>query len=339
MRWLLSPLGWMYGLVVGIRNLAYNRGWLASKPGELPTLVIGNIDVGGTGKTPHTQYFAKELRELHPAILSRGYGRSTKGYRRVYANSTASECGDEPLLYATMPDAPPVAVCENRLHGIEHMAAETNAEIVILDDALQHRKLSHDAAVALIRYGHWPWMESYLPSGALRDHRSRLRQVDAIVVSHTPHPHPPEKKEEEKREIRKRLGLPETVPIAFSRMVYAPLRGMVTGEIVYPKKALVVTGIARPQALLDYLKSQDIEAIHLAYRDHQRFTSTDLKHWQNELATTACSHIITTAKDAMRIRSVDGWNSLPICIQDIEVELDDSHAIIELIKTRLTADR
>ena len=337
-RWLLSPLGWMYGLVVGIRNAAYNRAWFDSKRGDLPTLVIGNIDVGGTGKTPHTQYFARALSELQPAILSRGYGRSTKGYRRVYPESTSAECGDEPLLYASMPDGFPVAVCENRLVGIERLANETDSGCVILDDALQHRRLEPDATVALIRYGHWPWDASYLPSGDLRDHRSRLRQVDAIVVSHSPHPHPSPKKEEERRRIRQRLRLPDQLPIAFSRMVYSPLRGMATGEMAYPKKALVVTGIARPQALIEYLKTVPVEVVHRAYRDHRNFTHTDLVDWTNDLETYGCSHIITTAKDAMRIRSVDGWNRLPICIQDIEVELDDNGAIVELIKVRLSSD-
>lgn len=337
-RWLLSPLGWMYGVVVGIRNAAYNRAWFETKRGELPTLIIGNIDLGGTGKTPHTQFFARALSELQPAILSRGYGRSTHGYRRVYPNSTAAECGDEPLLYAAMPEAFPVAVCENRLVGIERLANQTNAGIVILDDALQHRRLESDAALALIRYGHWPWNAAYLPSGELRDHRSRLRQVDAIVVTHSPHPHPSQKKEEERRRIRERLQLPEHLPIAFSRMVYSRLRRMVTGEIDYPKKALVVTGIARPQALIDFLKTVHVEVVHRAYRDHRSFTPADLAGWKNDLERYGCSHIITTAKDAMRIRGVEGWDRLPFCIQDIEVELDDKGALAELIKDRLTID-
>lgn len=336
MRWVLSPLGWMYGQVVGIRNIAYNRGWLASTRGALPTLAIGNIDVGGTGKTPHTQYFAKLLSDLQPAILSRGYGRSTGGYRRVYRTSTAEECGDEPLLYAAMPEGFPVAVCENRVAGVEQLANETDAGMVILDDALQHRRLEADAKIALIRYGHWPWKTCYLPAGALRDHRSRLRQADAIVVSHTPHPHPAEKKETERAAIRKHLALDATIPIVFSRMVYAPLRGMVTGTADYPERALVVTGIARPEALIDFLKAQGVQPVHLAYRDHRRFTEKHLHEWQKALHEHRCTHLITTAKDAMRIQMVKGWEHLPIFIQDIAVELDTPEAISALLRKRLT---
>lgn len=338
MRWLLSPLGWIYGWVVGFRNFAYDRGWFASKPSALPTLVIGNIDVGGTGKTPHTQYVAGLLADMQPAILSRGYGRSTRGYRRVYPHSTAEECGDEPLLYSSMPGDYPVAVCEDRLTGVEHLANDTNAGIVILDDALQHRRLQPDASIALIRHGFWPWNQAYLPAGPLRDHRSRIRQADAIIVSHSPHPHPTEKKEAERRMLREKFSLPPEQPIFFSRMVYAPLRGMSGEPLAYPSKALLVTGIARPESLVGYLRAQGVELIHLAYRDHQAFDASHIDRWRNALARHGCGHLITTAKDSARLKHITGWKELPVCIQDITVELDDSDVLEQHIRALLGAN-
>ncbi|NQX90981.1 MAG: tetraacyldisaccharide 4'-kinase [Flavobacteriales bacterium] len=137
---LLLPFSWLYGAVVYFRNLGYDMGYFKSEEGALPTVVIGNLNTGGTGKTPHCVLLSRCLTELDPVILSRGYGRTTTGFREVLENNDVSEVGDEPLLYKQRTSCK-VYVCEDRIEGIKQIKALGHRGIVILDDAFQHRKL------------------------------------------------------------------------------------------------------------------------------------------------------------------------------------------------------
>jgi len=183
-RKLLFPFSWIYQCVVWFRNLLYDRGFFASQKGALPTIVVGNVHVGGTGKTPHTLWLANKLTaQFNLAILSRGYGRKTKGYLEWESGMTANEFGDEPCQYAYALPSIRVVVCEDRISGISRIAETGPEQIVLLDDALQHRKLEGNVNIVLMREDELPQDSSYLPSGNLRDHLCRLKQADVVIVT------------------------------------------------------------------------------------------------------------------------------------------------------------
>ncbi|MDP4664956.1 MAG: tetraacyldisaccharide 4'-kinase, partial [Flavobacteriaceae bacterium] len=184
-RLLLFPFSLIYGSLLFLRNKFFDWGIFASDKGELPTLLIGNLNTGGTGKTPHTIHLAKALESLHPAILSRGYGRKSKGYFEIEAGMNPEISGDEPQLYLEAGIAP-VAVCENRLLGIHELKKSGHQGIVILDDALQHRSLKPDYCILMVPGKRPYYKDFYLPSGDLRDHKISARRADAVIISEAP---------------------------------------------------------------------------------------------------------------------------------------------------------
>jgi tetraacyldisaccharide 4'-kinase len=333
-RLLLLPFSVLYGAVLWLRNQCYNRGWLPSSKGALPAIVVGNIAVGGTGKTPHALWLANALSDLHPAILSRGYKRRTKGFRYVTNTDTPALCGDEPLLYANAMPELTVAVCEDRLLGLRSIAADGRASVVILDDAMQHRKLIPDFSIALIRSDELPWNDDYLPAGRLRDHRSRLRQADAILVTHVnAHDHPPERREGLKNTLRQRLKLPGSTIIGFSQTHYPPLRHVAGPQKTIENAAiLLVTGIAQPAFLVSHLKATGEGFSHMRYADHHTFTEREAHDWERYIELHPEHILVTTAKDWIRIKILRLSPSIPIYIQDMEVSPDDADLIVSNIR-------
>ena len=186
-RKLLLPFSWLYGAVVFIRNLCYDWQVFDSKKYDLPVICVGNLSVGGTGKTPMTEYIARLLADSYKtAILSRGYKRATKGFILADENATVGSLGDEPFQYHCKLPNVSVAVDENRRNGIEQLKASYGVEVILLDDGFQHRKVQPSFNVLLTMYGDLYIDDLLLPAGNLRDTKSQAKRADVIVVTKCP---------------------------------------------------------------------------------------------------------------------------------------------------------
>ena len=285
----------------------YDTGFLRSKQGTLPTLVVGNLCAGGSGKTPHMLQFAQWLSvDYKIATLSRGYGRKTSGFRMVELNSDASDTGDEPLLLKkNLPDIP-VAVCENRLLGIERISAlHPHLEFVLLDDAFQHRQLRPDVSVLLIPYSDLFGSRSLLPTGNQRDLWHRYKKADIVIVTRCP--------EVQDAESKKRIikALPDFPLDAIFRS--QTLNGAAKAfdshystelnSANFPE-CILVTGIAGGERLKASLESKGIVVKHFEFPDHHAYNSEDVN---KIMQASAQKHpIFATGKDRVKIEVLLG---------------------------------
>ncbi len=258
---LLFPLSWLYGFGVYLRNKAYDLNLLKSKEFDVPVISIGNITVGGTGKTPHVEYMVKLLREKFVvATLSRGYKRKTSGFFYVEENSKASEVGDEPLQIKRKFPKQTVSVCEKRVEGVQKLLSDDGKQIpdvVILDDAFQHRRITPGINILLIDYNRQIKEDSLLPVGRLREGASQMRRANVIVFTKCPDEVTPIMR----RILQKDVGLLPYQSLFFSTMVYDKLAPVFEGSFneksFYKDKSwtvLVVTGIASPKPVQDHIK-------------------------------------------------------------------------------------
>ena len=184
---ILRPLGWLYDLTTGIRNKMYDRGLLKSTSFSVPVISIGNITVGGTGKTPHTEYIAALIKDhFRTAILSRGYGRRTRGYILAESTATSLTIGDEPLqMHRRFPDID-LAVCENRAFGIERLIRDRDSHVILLDDAFQHRGVTPSLNILLVNYNRNILDDAMLPAGRLRENAAGRKRAHIIIVTKCP---------------------------------------------------------------------------------------------------------------------------------------------------------
>lgn len=300
LRKLLFPFSALYYVAIWVRNALYDLGILKSITYDFPVICVGNLSTGGTGKTPLTEYLIRLLHKRTPVgVLSRGYGRKTKGFIRVMPSHTALEVGDEPLQYATRFDAISVAVCEDRREGIFKMRDQEQApQTIVLDDAFQHRKVKAGFSVVLMTYSE-PFYEDYvLPVGNLRDLRNQARRAQAIVVTKCPNTIG----EQEKESIRYKIAKYTRSPVYFARIVYDDFilyanEKQVSWNHLNGEEITLLTGIANPKPLIAYLKEKAVQYTHMNYGDHHNFTTRDIEILQK------CSCIITTEKDYMRLQS------------------------------------
>lgn len=303
-RILLWPLACLYWLAVAVRGWLYDRGWVRAWRAEVPTLVVGNLAVGGTGKSQVARELLQRLsrRGVIVAMLSRGYGRETNGFRLVDATrSVASEVGDEPLMVARSMPGAAVAVCEDRVRGCRGLVASRQGlEAVVLDDAYQHRRLQAKTYLLLTAYGRL-YMEDWpLPVGRLRDARSQAQRADAVVVTKCPASLEPA----QALRIGERLRLHKRQMLLFATEVQGePYRLVADGEAVLwgSVDAVVgVAGIANPRPFFDWLAREKQVEGEMALRDHQRFGRSELSRLREWVA--AGRTIVTTEKDAVRLQ-------------------------------------
>ncbi|HSP11278.1 MAG TPA: tetraacyldisaccharide 4'-kinase [Salegentibacter sp.] len=296
MRKLLLPFSLLYGFIMLIRNFLYDSRILKSKSYDLPVICVGNLNTGGTGKSPMIEYLLKVLgKEYRVASLSRGYKRKTKGYQLLKGTETAAEVGDEPLQFKKkFPDAL-VAVDANRQNGIANLLKE-NPEVILLDDAFQHRKVKAGFNILLTTYGDLYSDDFMLPTGNLREPEFGSERADLIVVTKCPS----NLTKEEQEHIRTKLELRNYQDLFFTSISYSE-------EVVSEEKKLkledlgkyhftLVTGIANPSPLLEYLKKKNLSFKHKAFGDHHNFSNTEITELQKE------NLILTTEKDFMRLQ-------------------------------------
>ena len=286
---ILSPITALHGLVLILRHALFDIGLIKSQYAAIPTLVIGNIHAGGTGKTPHASallsIFAKRLGGAeNVALLSRGYGRKSKGFRWVNEDQDWREFGDEPFLLKQLNPEHPIAVSENRLKGVERIKKERpNVKLVILDDGLQHRALIPHKSIVLLD-SHRPInTEALIPGGSLRDLKSRIKKFDAVVYS----------KSSDNRKTNKSTFSSEMITTGLD--IHPPINSA-------KSRVLAISGIAEPEQFLESLALKwDIIRKH-SYPDHYEFKKEDIENWVAYVRSDDLDGIVTTAKDAVRLK-------------------------------------
>jgi tetraacyldisaccharide 4'-kinase len=310
----LYPFSIVFGLVTGLRNFLYNSNILPSVRFSLPVISIGNITVGGTGKTPFTEYLVSLLKKnFRVATLSRGYKRKTRGFLLASPDSDVSSIGDEPLqVFRKFPDIT-VAVDADRVHGINSILRERpDTSVVILDDAFQHRRVSPGMSILLSDFSRPFTKDFLLPFGNLRESSCNMRRADIIIITKTPGNITPVDRRIMEKEICKApyqelfftsLNYMEPVPV-FKKKA---LRNILDRDSRENRCAVLVTGIANAAPLKSYVEEYFSVVIHLEFEDHHRFTSDDIgkirSAWKEMVS--ANKYILTTEKDATRLREAE----------------------------------
>lgn len=305
-RVLLFP----YAIVLALRNLFYDKGIFKSYPSALPSICVGNITVGGTGKTPAVEMLVRLYRDSRKiAVVSRGYGRRTKGFRAVSVEDNYRDVGDEPLqIKRKFPDIT-VVVDSSRRRAVDALAAmspELRPDLVILDDAFQHRKLRADFSIVLVSSTRPTFKDSLLPIGRLRDLPSRIRKADMVIVTKMEG----EVLSSERLRWRENLELGKDVPLLFSSIKYLPLQPVIPekgdSRFMYAKSAVVVAGIADDRSVRRGVgwKYSIVEAFR--FGDHHDYTLPDISRVAAAVRRHPTAVILTTEKDAQRLRSLAG---------------------------------
>ncbi|MEG2594576.1 MAG: tetraacyldisaccharide 4'-kinase [Bacteroides sp.] len=310
----LYPISLLYGAGVAFRNKLFDWGYLRSKSFDVPVICIGNLAVGGTGKTPHTEYLIKLLHKNHQvAVLSRGYKRKTKGYRLATPQSNASEIGDEPYqIHAKFADIR-VAVDENRCHGIEQLLElnDPKVGVVLLDDAFQHRYVKAGLTILLTDYHRLFSNDALLPAGRLRESIDGKKRAQIVIVTKCPH----DLKPIDYNIITKELNLFPYQQLFFSCFRYGSLE-RIFPEVPSPKpqvrklsslqtdeQVLLLTGIASPATIMEQIETHTQHIDLLAFDDHHSFDKQDMQLIRERFHQLKGDRklIITTEKDATRL--------------------------------------
>ena len=291
----------IYGLVLRIRHLLYDKGWKKSFPAAVPTICVGNITVGGTGKTPHVELLLRLLLAAgkQPAVLSRGYKRKLKGFQLLPADSSAALYGDEPVQIAHKFPQVPVAVDQDRVHGCEQLASK--ASCIVLDDAFQYRRLQATLNVVLVDYHRPIFKDRLLPWGRLRDLPGRLKTAQVVIVTKCP----AELSAQEREAWRKDLHLSPEQQLFFTTLQYGtplPVFPEADAHYLYAKQCTVFTGIANDTPLRNYLSDTYKIGQHLQFPDHHAYTRADIRRIAGAVKASATSCVFTTEKDAQRLR-------------------------------------
>ena len=311
----LLPLSFLYGMGVRFRNMLFDTGILESRSFPIPVISVGNITVGGAGKTPHVEYLIRLLCETkRVSVLSRGYKRRTKGYLLASSSSTSLELGDEPYqMYLKYGRQVHVAVSANRCEGIERLCSDPetkDTDVILLDDAFQHRYVKPGVNILLVDYHRLIVYDKLLPAGRLREPKDGKRRADIVIVTKCP----PDLRPMDFRVITKALNLYPYQKLFFTTIEYGDLiplfsnsRSLALSEITSDYEVLVLSGIASPQHLLCDIQKHTENVIPMTFRDHHLFTPKDIAHINNTFDSLSSKRIIiTTEKDAARLVGLDG---------------------------------
>lgn len=308
---LLWPVSLIYGSIVSIRNFCYENKILKSKEFDIPIISIGNLSVGGTGKTPHTEFLLNMLQgEFTVAVLSRGYKRKTKGFRLVETSDDHFLSGDEPLQIKLKYPQAVVAVCESRTKGVEKLLdLYPDLNVIILDDAFQHRKITPGLSILLNNYNHPIAKDYLLPLGMLRETRAASHRAHIVIYSKCP----PTLKPIERRIMSKEIDIRPFQHLFFSTLEYLDLKPVfgnssktINTESLKDLNVLALSGIARSKSYADFLVENCKSVKHLRYADHHDFTKKDIAHIEQEFKKINDEKIIiVTEKDAIRLNSID----------------------------------
>ncbi len=349
LRLLLLPLSWLYAMVLRIRHGLFDSAALSSVATSVPSIVVGNIALGGTGKTPHVELVLRTLLEGNGndpagpvATLSRGYGRTGRGFHEVRQMDDGRVVGDEPLMLKRKFTGVRVFVGADRVAGLETIQALVpDVRAVVLDDAFQHRALKAGLNIVLTTWQR-PWFRDHLlPAGNLRDLPFRARQADVVVVTKCPSL----PTAEEQHHWRQQLGMDMEQPLFFSSIEYTAPHSLIDSTMTVPAgvgtSALLFTGIADSRQLVAHVTTVFEHVRHLSFGDHHIFTPADQQRLARLFDTFATGEktLITTEKDAARLGPalISGpLEGLPIAVIGIRAFiLNEPHAFEALIRTHV----
>lgn len=322
-KWLLLP-AFLYGLGVCLRNYLYNSKILSSRSYPIPIICVGNLAVGGTGKTPHVEYLLHLLsRRYKVAVISRGYKRATRGMQVATVDSTARQIGDEPCQIKQKFPHITVIVDGNRNRAIEYLCnqnKENRPDVILMDDGFQHRSVQPMYSILLATYGEDMWTEKLLPAGRLREPITSRHRADMIIVTKCPYQMRPI----DETILRRKMELYPHQKILFSHVSYGCLQPVFPqdGEILEPipmnTDIVAFAGIACPDAFFDHLQKSHNIVARFSYRDHYNFSEKDAQEWldlyekwSHQQTKGAALRIVCTEKDAVKIRSLSYLASSP----------------------------
>jgi len=329
-RKFLLPVSWLYGMIMSMRNFFYDKRIFSSKEFEVPVICVGNLSVGGTGKTPHVEYIIQLLNDRVIATLSRGYGRKSKGYLIAGPNMTSETIGDEPAQYALKFPHIIVAVGEERVHAIENLQSQfPGLDAIIMDDGFQHRSVKPGLSVLLTDYSLLFTKDFLLPAGNLREGRNGYKRADLIIVTKCP-----ALSENEKQNIIPEISPVKTQKVLFSRMVYdalVPFRNENHGIDIQQLKeydVFLLTGIANPKNLVEFLKQKSYHLYEIKFPDHHVFSKNDLQMVKRKFDNIVAQKkiIVTTFKDFTRLKKENLQeliHDLPFYYLPVKVEFDE----------------
>ena len=326
----LTPLSWLYGLGVGFRNLLFKLGILKSRAFDIPVISVGNITVGGSGKTPHVEYLVSLLKDkMKVAVLSRGYKRKSKGYVLANDDTTMREIGDEPYQMKQKFPELYVAVDKKRTEGIDRLTHDEqtkDVDVILLDDAYQHRYVKPGVNILLVDYHRLIIYDKLLPAGCLREPKEGKSRADIVIITKCPKDLRPM----EYRVLMKALDLYPYQSLYFTTLIYDNLKQVYGTESMpinsLPDRCnvLLLTGIASPKQMQNDLSVYNYKLSYLSFSDHHNFSKKDIRTINRKFAELPSPKvIITTEKDVARIKFVEGLNdevkesmyALPVRIQ------------------------
>ena len=313
-RW-LQPLSWFYGLGVRFRNTLFETGFLKSRSFSIPVISVGNITVGGTGKTPHVEYLIRLLQDhSRVAVLSRGYKRKSHGFQIANESSTARTIGDEPFQMKQKFPKVIVAVDKNRVHGIEALNQKyQDIDVILLDDAFQHRYVKPGINILLVDYHRLIIYDTLLPAGRLREPLTGKNRADMVIITKCPK----DLKPMEYRVITKAMDLYPYQQIFFTTLEYGELTPLFKKEAptvnldkLKDHNVLLLTGIASPRQMKEDLTPVVSKLSMLSFPDHHAFSQKDIEQISSEFAKLLSPKcIITTEKDAARFIGLEGLSN------------------------------
>jgi tetraacyldisaccharide 4'-kinase len=303
-RKILFPFALLYGFITSFRNYLYTKKVLKAAKFNTPTIVVGNLSVGGTGKTPQIEYLIRLLQNNYKvAVLSRGYKRNSKGFIIANSGVNAEIIGDEPFQYYQKFPNIIVSVDANRTNGITKLEKlENPPDIILLDDAFQHRKVESDCNILLTSYNNLYIDDAMLPTGNLRENKAGAKRAQVVIVTKCPN----NLSESAQKNIEKKLKLGKNQLLFFTTIAYdTNLKG--SNEIELSKlidtEILLITGIANPTPLVEYLKANKLKFYHMNFPDHYNFKPKDIAQIQDKFNNLKGNKklILTTEKDYVRI--------------------------------------
>lgn len=331
-RYLLFPFALLYGFVTWIRNKLFDWGIKKENEIPFPSIGVGNLSVGGTGKTPHVIKFKDWLSEEQKVtVISRGYGRKTKGLLIAHEDATADRIGDEPMLFHRSTPQPEVIVSEKRWEAIQMLRERGEQRIILLDDVFQHRHVMPGFNVLLCDFNSPYFKDFMLPTGNLREFSSGEKRADAVIVTKCPDQLSDTKKNWFKQKIN---HLEEN--IYFSKIIYSTWDSFSNMELNSDIKNIVlVTGIANPKPLEKHLEKK-FSLKSVIFPDHHAFTEEDIQHIHEIFGNFASENsiLLTTEKDAMRLEKfkVAGMlDDFPWFIQKMDIQIDREQELKEKI--------
>ncbi len=326
--YLLAPAAFLFHGITAARNFLFDRGLIRSQKSPIPTLVVGNLSVGGTGKTPWVEFLVRKLRdEVAVGTLSRGYGRNTKGFIQLLPSSTAAEVGDEPLqLYTQFKEEVPVFVGEDRVGATQKIQQlRPELQLLILDDAFQHRKLNPDFRIVLTPYSS-PFSQDYLlPMGRLRESRAGAKRADVVVVTKCP----ADLSQEGKNKLAEELApyLNSEADLFFSSLNYGSPYHVAGPKQTEFTEVIALAGLADNAPFFAYCKQQYTLIDSFSFPDHYAYRAEDATRILEVLGQEKAKNavLLTTEKDAVKLKSLaatEMWSKISIFALPIQVVLD-----------------